>query len=204
MFKKHHSIQYIFSRLGQKFFEYKHPDAPWLTQQAVLLLDHLIRPSDRGLEFGSGRSTKWFARRCHHLHSIEHHEGWFRKVDAEIASLTNVKYELKELSTNNPRLSPYVLVLEKIASNGIDFILVDGQCRDILCLSSIEKLRSGGLLILDNAERYVPNKYNIPESIGKDTDRMTENWREFLDQIQDWRRIWTSNGVTATLILFKP
>jgi putative heme iron utilization protein len=52
--------------------EFLHPNWPWLTKEAILLLERLLRPDDIGLEFGSGRSTIWFAERVEKLISIEH------------------------------------------------------------------------------------------------------------------------------------
>jgi predicted O-methyltransferase YrrM len=41
----------------------------------------------------------------------------------------------------------------------IDFVLVDGITRQTCVRSSMGKLKPGGLLILDNANLYVPKKY---------------------------------------------
>jgi hypothetical protein len=46
-----------------------HPDVPWLTRQAVEILEDWLKPGYVGLEWGSGRSTLWFARRVSHLTS---------------------------------------------------------------------------------------------------------------------------------------
>ena len=50
----------------------KLPDRPWRTFDAVARLDGLIRSDWRMVEFGSGKSTLWFAERVASLHSIEH------------------------------------------------------------------------------------------------------------------------------------
>ena len=42
----------------------RRPETPWLGYRAVKCLDELIEPDWRILEFGSGMSTSWFARRC--------------------------------------------------------------------------------------------------------------------------------------------
>jgi predicted O-methyltransferase YrrM len=204
MLKKHQTLSYITSRVKQMLFERSNPDAPWLTQQSIELLAQLIKKTDNGLEFGSGRITKWLAKRCHHLISIEHYKEWYEKVKADISNLDNVSYHYKSIEGESAIQSPYYQIINTIENNSIDFCLVDGKHRDVLCLGTIEKLKSGGLLILDNAERYLVNDSVTPASIGMDDSRLTPAANEFIVLTNAWRRIWTDNGVSTTLILFKP
>ena len=48
-----------------------------LDAQAISILASVLRPSDNGLEYGSGRSTVWFARRTTSLISVETSRLWF-------------------------------------------------------------------------------------------------------------------------------
>ena len=89
MLKKHHSIQYVYNRLQQKIFEIKNPDTPWMTKESIRLLNQLITPHDIGVEYGSGRSTFWFAKRCKHLTSFENNKKWYDIVSKKITSLNN-------------------------------------------------------------------------------------------------------------------
>ena len=41
-------------------------------------------PADREAEFGSGRSTVWFAERVATLTSVEHDERWYEAVSAKL------------------------------------------------------------------------------------------------------------------------
>jgi hypothetical protein len=60
--------------------EARNPENPWLTKQAVHFLSQTLRADDVGIEFGSGRSTIWFARRLRHLISVENNPLWYAKV----------------------------------------------------------------------------------------------------------------------------
>lgn len=53
----HLTPRYIKNRLLVIYDEYHNPKSPWLTAESVRLLDQLIKPTDVGVEFGSGRST---------------------------------------------------------------------------------------------------------------------------------------------------
>ena len=72
--------RYMRDRLLVMYDERVHPSHPWLTKQAVEFLSHSLRSDDWGAEFGSGRSTLWFARRLRHLVSIESDSLWNENI----------------------------------------------------------------------------------------------------------------------------
>ncbi|MFO1490867.1 MAG: hypothetical protein U1F87_08170 [Kiritimatiellia bacterium] len=55
---------------------HRHPEPPWLTRAANERLLALTGPRDTVLEFGAGRSTLFFARRCARVESVEHNAEW--------------------------------------------------------------------------------------------------------------------------------
>lgn len=203
MIKKHQTPKYLINRFKQMLFQKLNPKVPWLTEQSIFLLNQLIRPDDFGIEFGSGRSTMWFADRCRFLISIEHHTEWYQKINDELKDNTNVDYRFATINSDEPNSSGYANVLKEFSNESVDFILNDGRIREIIALQSIQKLRPGGIFILDNAERYIVNDYELPESIGRVEDNMTDDWRKFRRLTKEWRKIWTVDGVSSTLILFK-
>jgi len=93
MIKKHHRLSYIKSRVMQIVFQKQNPQAPWITKDAISLLNELIKSTDVGLDFGSGRSTKWFATRCQYLFSIENNLEWYNIVKNQIKDLTKVSHK---------------------------------------------------------------------------------------------------------------
>lgn len=204
MIKKHHTPKFIYSRLKQKLYEKKHPDNPWMTPESIKLMHQLINAQDIGLEYGSGRSTFWFAKRCKHLTSVEHNEKWFGIVNKKISMLNNlnVDYSLQGLN-DDPLKSNYYRTIDNFDNESLDFVIVDGKYRDILSLKAIEKLKKGGLLILDNAERYLPNDFKIFESMGNDIKNVTTNWKKFIEKVENWRKIWTCDGISSTYLLIK-
>src|SRR5271157_1158335 len=93
----HWSPRYFWNRLNEKAYRRSHPQEPWLTPTADLMLETYLLKTDVGLEFGSGRSTLWFARHVAHLTSVEHNPVWFERISRQIkdAGLANVNYCLK-------------------------------------------------------------------------------------------------------------
>ena len=86
----------------------------------------------------------------------------------------------------------------------LDFILVDGKLRDKCSLKGMQLLKEGGFLIIDNINRYVPNKSQSPDSLGYLDKCATTDWEEFYNLTIGWQKIWTSDGITDTAIYLKP
>lgn len=77
--------------------EYLDCELPWITKEAVVKLDEELDDSDNVLEFGSGGSTIFFAKRCARVTSIETSSEWLVKTRAKLTEqgLENVKLILK-------------------------------------------------------------------------------------------------------------
>jgi predicted O-methyltransferase YrrM len=147
------------------------------------------------LEFGSGRSTQFFANRVKQVLSREHNEEWFDIVTKQIANIANIKYEFYD------DLGKYADVTS-IENNTLDVVIVDGRNRINCLLNSVPKLKSGGILVLDNAERYLAYETSSP---GKHLlNSRNPKWIEAEKILKEifWRYN-TTNGVFDTLIFFK-
>jgi predicted O-methyltransferase YrrM len=205
LIKKHWTFRYIFNRTKNYFFEKKNKDLPWLTPDSIKLLRGLIQKSDIGLEYGSGRSTAWLAKRCKFLTSYEDNKKWYAKVRFELDKLAikNTEYFFKESLTRPAKNSDYVTTIYSFENDSLDFILIDGNHRGLLAREAIKKVKLGGLLIIDNIERSLPYKTWSPHSIYGKPEKLTKTWSEFERQISTWRKIMTSNGVTDTAIFIK-
>ncbi len=204
----HLTPRYIINRLKGMWYHKTCPTHPWLTRQANSILDTYLKKSDHGLEFGSGRSSIWLAKRVAGLTSVEHHEGWYQRVKQMFAEqdVTNVDYRhLPQVAGGgSPAESGYVKVAEDFESGSLDFVLVDGIYRDHVALSVLSKLRPGGLLIIDNVNRYLPSDTHSPVSRSFQDGPNGEAWEQVYREISSWRSIWTSSGVWDTALFFKP
>lgn len=192
-----------------------HPDAPWLTAEATRFLDGWLQPHHVGIEWGSGRSTCWFATRMGRLLSVEHDAGWYAKVAAQLAErdIRNVDYQLHPVQPERVETpdwiaamfaSPYVRAVDAFGPRSIDFALVDGMYRSACALAVIPKLRSGALLIVDNVNWFLPSTSRAPSSRGADDPPLSPTWAEFEEEVAGWERKWTENGVADTGIWIVP
>lgn len=123
------------------------PYLPWISYNAIKRMGNLVRPDWKIVEFGSGMSTLWYAKRCGFLHSIEHNESWHMEISdlLQKENLINVKHDLRSTDESYSDLSDY-------KDRFFDFCMVDGINRLSCVESAIQKIRSGGLIYLDNSD----------------------------------------------------
>ncbi len=186
--------RYFYNRLRQIAFTRTFPDTPWLAPAAVHLLESWLRPTDTGIEWGSGRSTVWFASRVAKVLSIEDNSTWHAQVTrmlAEKGLSAKVDYRLipcPHQEHEEPATAEYASVAETIPDGSVDFALVDGNVRATCMPIAIRKVKPGGLLILDNANRYLPNiSLGKPATIHEPRfEFRSENWEKISNSLKSW------------------
>jgi predicted O-methyltransferase YrrM len=195
---KHWTPRYIYNRLHQFYIEKTKPGAPWLTSVSISIIDELINPNDKMIEFGSGRSTPWFAKRVKELISVETNPFWYKKVRLDVAEFQNTNL----IYVENANETQFRNLIMTIDDKSIDIALIDGAHRELCGNLMIDKMRLGGFMVIDNANLYLYNhKTYCPNSL-KAHNEMTKEWKLFYERTLSFRRIWTTNGITDTLIIF--
>lgn len=121
---------------------------PWLTPKAIGFLEIFLKAKRRKiLEFGSGASTIWFSKFNANIVSIDHDDKWHNGVKNELVKQQKSNVDLRI----RPR--PYNTVCEDFPDRTFDLVLVDGRDRILCVRSAMSKVKKGGILMLDNAER---------------------------------------------------
>lgn len=180
---------------------------PWITHDAIAALSTLLKPTDDGLEFGSGGSTVWLARHSRSVRSVEAFDHWYELLNKRLAGegVTNAIVELVSASQlgyrSDAHRTAYVNVFPDIADESLGFVFVDGEYRDESALRGINLLKPGGVLVLDNANTYLPSSTPVPWKVREPT---SPQWKKFMQLTEGWRRIWTTNSVWDTAIWIKP
>lgn len=188
-----------------KLFNLFYPGRPWTTPASILFFEKALTKDMTGLEYGSGRSTLFFAKKLNKLVSIEHYAGWYEKVKKNIEDkgITNVDYHLipkqntadavedtKEAllkldgHESRDHYANYYNKVNEYPDEYFDFVLIDGRARVKCGLNAMNKLKSGGIFVLDNSERtrYAPLRHAL----------------------MDWPHVNTTTGLTNTTIWIKP
>lgn len=186
-------------------------ELPWLTKDSVRFIEKHIKKSHKVLEFGSGGSTIFFARRASEVisfesggHSIkevgpEHALRWYTILTDKLRA-SNIKNVELYLLHSYPHLSAvHNRLLDALPDNYFNWVLVDGGCRRLCTVKGKDKLISGGYLIIDN---YASKGQKVPAFLQYEycldyVKKALNNWKRLeFDQVG-----WGGKG---TLILQKP
>jgi hypothetical protein len=133
---------------------------PWYTFPAIEYLTQFDFSAASVFEYGSGNSTLFWGERAARVVSVEDDERWFAKNRTRVPPNCTLILE--------PDLDKYVAVIDRFAQP-FDIIVVDGPARGLTRLKcaarAIERLRAGGLVILDNAD-WLPESARLLRESG--------------------------------------
>jgi hypothetical protein len=141
---------------------------PWLVPAAVTWLEERIEPWWTAFEWGSGGSTLWLENLCESVYSVEHDESWFWKVAASSTRPKTTRLQLcrpqpGELGDDPANPDHYRSsclpgdwhqYAQAVDLEGpFDLVVVDGRARASCIARAVPRVKGGGVLVLDNAER---------------------------------------------------
>jgi predicted O-methyltransferase YrrM len=201
-YRKHHSLGYLCNKALNKAWSFIHPDAPWLPRQTVRFLKGWLNQDHCVLEPGTGRSTIWLAKRVSRVFSIEHNKEWFDTISSSqmFTGLSNTRLNFADTTERRePFESEYVRLVASQPDQSYNLLLVDGVLRDEVALKGLAKVKAGGVILIDNAERYVPVRSNTPEKAA--VTPSSPVWEEFLERVEGLPQKEFSDGVTASLAI---
>lgn len=122
---------------------------PWYTYPTIEYINNLDFSNKSILEFGSGSSSIFWAKKCLEIISIEHNKEWYEKVKQNLS--INQKIFFTENNSN------YENLVKKFDKK-FDVIVIDGIRRKECAESIINYLNSnskdGYMIILDNSDWY--------------------------------------------------
>lgn len=107
---------------------------PWYTLPALEWLKKQDTKKWYVFEYGCGYSSIWWKINCKFLYSIDHSEQWAKSVGA-----IHINEEEEYAS--------WITSIDKIK---YDCIIIDGIQREKCTVYAIDKLKSGGIIIIDN------------------------------------------------------
>src|SRR5690242_7567318 len=70
---------------------------PWMNYSVIKLLDDRLRPDFTLFEFGSGYSTRFYAKKVGTVVSLEYDEQWFRIVKADMPENVRLVFKDKDV-----------------------------------------------------------------------------------------------------------
>lgn len=117
---------------------------PWMTYPFLDYIKNLDLTDKKIFEYGSGFSTVFWAKNAKHVVSVEDYELWFDKMNKMMPENSALI-----LRTDKDKFIESINESEK----EYDIIVLDGNGFRYECaLASIDKLASGGMIVLDDAD----------------------------------------------------
>ena len=154
---------------------------PWITFDAARFLKSQLHKQKcvRVFEYGSGASTLFWLKHCDECTSVEHDPEWFEVITQRVtqakkshhfdyrlvmphpingsAALQDPSSPTDYLSTDsaftNYSFKEYVSQIDQFPEAHFDIILIDGRARPACIVHSLNKIKPGGMIIVDNADR---------------------------------------------------
>jgi hypothetical protein len=189
---------------------------PWIALSAITFLEGILNKNMVVFEYGSGGSTLFFASRVKEVVSIEHDQAWYREVIEQINNnnLANCRVRLIEPSPSSPSASQniadpddyasdderyrgmsfkdYASSIDLYPENYFDIVIIDGRARPSCYKHARSKVKIGGYLVLDNAERlyysFIHDSLNNESWIKREFYGMVP-YNYYFSETCLWRRL---------------
>ena len=150
---------------------------PWMTFPAIDALKLKLKERSRVFEYGAGGSTLFFLDLGVELISVDHDSAWLEQVSKKIdggagqrwqkylavpepdPDATNKAFDdpdgyvSQDASLSGFTLENYVQAIDRFSDDYFDVVVVDGRARPSCAKHARPKVKPGGWLVLDNAER---------------------------------------------------
>jgi len=172
-------------------------ELPWLNFPALDFLEQHIQPDFKVFEFGGGGSTLYFCKKTSEVTTVEDHAAWFKTLTDTVKAKNNHNWnglfiapEPDPHAPGRSHINPddfksgakgledvsyerYARAIDAYPDQYFDLVLVDGRARPSCIQQSVPKLKSGGLLVVDNTERsYYLTSFK--EKLGNQFEKMVE------------------------------
>ena len=137
---------------------------PWLTYSFIDFIDDRLNKTMEVFEFGAGNSSIYWAKKAKSVISIEHSPEWFKIIKAnDKFKYENLDIQLVEIPEDLKKKGYHVMAFTndenayvhslKNLNRKFDIVVVDGLFRNSCILNSLESLKPGGVIFLDNTSR---------------------------------------------------
>jgi hypothetical protein len=152
--------------------------SPWITFNAIDFLETIDLTNKQVFEYGSGGSTLYWLSKEAFVVSVEHDHSWYNRLQSLVSSSHKWNYwfvgsDREDEVTlqhgqdpSNPdaytsaiffepgvTYKTYASQIDAFPDNFFDVVLIDGRARPSCIKHSVSKVKSGGILILDNSDR---------------------------------------------------
>ena len=129
---------------------------PWYTYSAIEYLAQFDYSKCTIFEYGSGNSSQFWAQRASRVTSVESDEDWYKVGNQNI--LPNQKLLIRTEKTD------YINSIH-LENNTYDVIVIDGKFRYNCAIEALKRIKTGGIIILDNSD-WFPDTTRLLQEAG--------------------------------------
>lgn len=116
---------------------------PWITYPAIEFINQFNLSECKIFEYGSGNSSKFWAKRCQQIVSVESDKKWFEQGKTALLPNQELLYQ--------PDKDLYAQSIAK-QGNQYDVVVIDGMYRLTCARMAINYLSKTGMIVFDNSD----------------------------------------------------
>lgn len=135
-------------------------EQPWWPYSAQRFVAQHLAPGARVFEFGGGGSTLWLGPRTSEVVCVEHNPDWFDALQTVVAPHVRLIMAppmkdglIPSEAEEGVYFDDYVKTICAENDQSFDLVIVDGRARLACLTASLDKVRRGGMLLLDDSDR---------------------------------------------------
>jgi precorrin-6B methylase 2 len=118
---------------------------PWVTYPFIHFIEERLNTGMALFEYGSGNSSRWYAKNVGTVTAVEHDEEWYKLVKNQIPANASVVYR----SLDGVAYEEEVFSAKKL----YDLVIVDGRKRVNCVKCAYKSIAENGVIVLDNSDR---------------------------------------------------
>ena len=133
--------------------------APWWPYAAAEWVASALPPRPHVFEYGGGGSTLWLEDLGATVTVVEHDEAWHGQISAALSEGTTALFRPPARtgtitsSVASGFFDDYVAAIDCQPDDSLNLVIVDGRARVECVRRAMPKVREGGILVLDDADR---------------------------------------------------
>jgi len=147
---------------------------PWWPYDAIAWVESVLPSRPRVFEYGGGGSTLWLEDRGAAVTVVEHDWQWHTQLAARLGPGTILLFRSPTESGSiasaaaSGYFDDYVAAIDGEPDGSLDLVIVDGRARVECARRAVQKVRPGGLLLLDDTGR---DRYRLAVDLLADWER---------------------------------
>jgi hypothetical protein len=146
------------------------PIKPWWPMSVIPVIDKVLTKNSEVLEFGSGSSTIWLARRAKSVIAVEDNPSWAKYVSSRLDG-----EQLDNANVVSASGEDY-FDIGSITGHPFDLVIVDGSWRWKCVAAALPYMKPGGFVYLDNSDADKDASFYPVDDMRHEAQKIMENY----------------------------